>query len=320
MVDDHEAAVAAVRRFNRFYTQKIGVLHEGLLDSPYTLTEARVLYELAQLERSTAGDLGRLLSLDAGYLSRILARFAAAGLVLRRRSAEDARRTLLTLTAKGRKAYAMLDGRSRREIGAVLRELGPAQKTRLLGGIDVVGAALGSAPPVDQGSEFVLRAHKPGDLGWVIGRHGALYAGEYGWDIGFEAFVAEIAAKFLRDFDPATERSWIAERGGEIVGSVFLVRQSAHVAKLRMLLVDPSARGLGLGERLVAVCIDAARTLGYRKLTLWTNDVLVAARRIYEKAGFTLVKRERHVSFGKRLVGEFWELDLRAPVGDARGR
>ena len=319
MVDDHEAAVAAVRRFNRFYTKKIGVLHEGLLDSPYSLTEARVLYELGQVDRITAGELGRLLALDGGYLSRILARFAAKRLVVRRRSEEDARRTLLTLTAKGRKAYGMLDSRSRREIGAVLRALDPPQKARLLSGIDVVGVALGAAGPV-QGDAITLRPHRPGDMGWVIGRHGALYAKEYGWDIGFEAFVAEIAAKFIRDFDPHHERSWIAERAGEIVGCVFLVRQSARVAKLRMLLVDPSARGLGLGERLVSACIDAARGLGYRKLTLWTNDVLIAARRIYEKAGFTLTKSERHTSFGKKLVGEFWELDLRAPGGDARTR
>ncbi len=315
MVDDHEAAVAAVRRFNRFYTKKIGVLREGLLDSPYTLAEARVLYELAQLDRTTAGVLGRLLDLDGGYLSRILTRLARAGLVTRRRSAEDARRSLLTLTAKGRKAYTMLDSRSRREIGAVLRELGPSQSARLLAGVDVVGAALG-AP--ERGTEIILRPHKPGDMGWVIARHGALYAREYGWDIEFEAFVAEIAAKFIRDFDPATERSWIAERSGEIVGCVFLVRQSARVAKLRMLIVDPSARGLGLGDRLVAACIEAARALGYRKLTLWTNDVLTAARRIYEKAGFVLMKSERHTSFGKKLVGEFWELDLRMARGDAR--
>lgn len=317
MVDDHDAAVAAVRRFNRFYTKRIGVLREGLLDSPYTLAEARVLYELAQLDRATAGDLGRLLDLDAGYLSRILARFVKAGLVARRRSPDDARRALLTLSAKGRKAYAMLDRRSQREIGAVLRELGPSQSARLLAGVDVVGAALGAK---GSGTDIVLRAHKPGDMGWVIGRHGALYAAEYGWDIGFEAFVAEIAAKFIREFDPKTERSWIAERGGEIVGCVFLVRQSARVAKLRMLIVDPSARGLGLGERLVTACIDAARALGYRKLTLWTNDVLTAARRIYEKAGFKLIRTEHHVSFGKKLVGEFWELDLRSAGGDARSR
>lgn len=308
--DDLATQVEAVRRFNRFYTQRIGVLDEGLLDSPFSLAEARVIYELAQRPATSAVSLGRELGLDAGYLSRMIRGFLQRGLVARRRSAEDGRVGLVSLTAAGRRAFAGLDARSRREIGHALTPLPPADRRRLLGALATIETLMG-APERRAAPLIVLRAHRPGDMGWVVSRHGALYASEYGWDIAFEAMVADIAARFIRDFDPATERSWIAEADGERVGCAFLVRQSARVAKLRMLLVDPAARGRGLGARLVGECIAAARALGYARLTLWTNDILLAARRLYVEAGFRCVRREKHRSFGKALVGEYWELDLR---------
>jgi DNA-binding MarR family transcriptional regulator/N-acetylglutamate synthase-like GNAT family acetyltransferase len=302
-----EARVAAVRRFNRFYTQKIGVLNEGLLRSPFSLAEARMLYELAHRERPTAAELCRDLGLDPGYLSRILRGFARRGLIRRARAAADRRQRLLSLTAKGRAAFAPLDKRSRREIGALLDGLSGDGQARLVGAMrtveDILGGRADAAP-------CRLRPHRPGDMGWVVHRHGALYAQDYGWDERFEALVAEIVAKFIKTFDATRERCWIAERDGEIVGSVFLVRRLRTVAKLRLLLVEPSARGLGLGSRLVEECLRFARQAGYRKVTLWTNDILHAARHIYERAGFRKVASETHHSFGHDLVGETWELTL----------
>lgn len=303
-----ERRVAAVRQFNRFYTQKIGVLREGLLDSTYTLAEARILYELAHRERPTASELARDLGIDPGYLSRILARFARAGLVACTRARDDGRKTLIALTAKGRRAFAPLDARSRAEIGAWLGTLPAAEQERLVAAMGRIERTLG-VPPANQ-APYILRPHRPGDMGWVIGRHGAVYAEEYGWDDSFEALVAEIAARFLRKFDPNRERCWIAERDGENVGSVFLVARSRTVAQLRMLLVERAARGLGIGDRLVEECIGFARRCGYRKLMLWTNDILHAARHIYEAKGFRLTKEERHHSFGRDLVGQIWERKL----------
>jgi DNA-binding MarR family transcriptional regulator/GNAT superfamily N-acetyltransferase len=303
-----DARVAAVRGFNRFYTQRIGVLSEGLLKSRFSLTEARVLYELAHRERPTATALRGDLGLDAGYLSRILRRFEQEGLLTRTPSKDDGRQSLLALTAKGRAAFAPLDARSRQEIGALINSLGQSEQARLVTAMTTIERLLGAPPP--NGAPYVLRPHQPGDMGWVVYRHGLLYAQEYGWDERFEALVAEIVAKFIADFDPKKEHCWIAERDGEIVGSVFLVKKSKTVARLRLLLVEPSARGLGLGSRLVEECLRFARQAGYRKITLWTNDILHAARHIYVKAGFRKVGSERHHSFGHHLVGETWELEL----------
>ncbi len=300
--------IEAVRRFNRWYTQRVGALRGDLLATPYPLPQARVLFELAHRDGVTAADLAASLQLDRSYLSRLLAGLEKKGLVLRARDKADGRRQSLALTAAGRRAFADLDRRSRDEVGAMLAPLSPERERRLLGAMDAIERVLGDAAHADP--PFSLRAHEPGDLGWVVSRHGALYAREYGWDATFEAMVAEIAAKFLREFDPARERAWIAERDGERVGSVFVVAQSATVAKLRMLLVEPDARGLGLGRRLVAECIRFARSVGYRELVLWTNDVLHAARHLYVEAGFTLVGEQRHTSFGHALVGQTWSLDL----------
>jgi DNA-binding MarR family transcriptional regulator/N-acetylglutamate synthase-like GNAT family acetyltransferase len=304
-----ERAIGEVRAFNRFYTQKIGVLNEGLLASRFTLTQARVLWELAHDAGMAAGALARTLRLDPGYLSRILADFEQRGLLARTTSTTDRRRSHLALTRKGARAFAPLDARSRDEIAAMLSALTPDDQRRLLGALHTVQSLLGERG--GHQAPYLLRPHRPGDIGWVVSRHGALYAQEYGWDRTFEALVAEIAAKFLRNFDPQREHCWIAEREGAPVGSVFCVAQSRHVAKLRLLLVETTARGLGLGDALVGECIRFARATGYRSLTLWTNDVLVAARHIYERRGFHLVKSEKHHSFGRDLVGQYWELPLR---------
>ncbi len=300
--------VEAVRRFNRFYTRRIGVLGEGLASSPFSLTEARVVYELARRGEATAAELGRDLGLDAGYLSRLLRGFERRGLLRRRPSESDGRRSLLGLTPEGEAAFAELDAGTRREVGALLSALPEEEQDRLVGAMRAIEGVLG-APPEGRAS-YLLRPHGPGDLGWVVQRHGALYAREYGWDERFEALVAEIAAKFLRELDPRRERCWIAERDGEPVGSVLLARESDETAKLRLLLVEPRARGLGIGSRLVEECVRFARGTGYRRVTLWTNDVLRAARRIYEEAGFRLVREEPHHSFGHALVGQTWELEL----------
>jgi DNA-binding MarR family transcriptional regulator/GNAT superfamily N-acetyltransferase len=302
------ARVDAVRGFNRFYTRKIGVLQEGLLESPFSLAEARVVYELAQRLAPTASELCRDLGLDAGYLSRILRRFEKSGLVTRTISATDGRQQLLALTQAGREAFAALDAGSRADVSALLRELALPDQARLVAAMLGIERLLGGGRPAD--ARYLLRPHRPGDMGWVVQSHGALYAEEYHWDQRFEALVADIVAKFIRRYDAARERCWIAERDGEPVGSIFLVRQSAAVAKLRLLLVDPRARGLGIGAGLVAECVRFAKLAGYRKLTLWTQSILTAARQIYQASGFRRVREEPHHSFGHDLVGEYWELKL----------
>jgi len=301
--------VAAVRRFNRFYTRKIGILDQSYLGSGLSLSEVRVLYELAFRDGPTASELCRDLGLDAGYLSRILKRFEENGLVEREPSPQDARQSLLRLTADGEAAFAPLYHRSQQEIGALLAPLRTEEQERLVNAIETIESLLGAEP--ERPVPYLLRPHQPGDMGWVVQAHGRIYAEEYGWDETFEALVAGIVAQFIQTFDARRERCWIAERQGENVGSVFVVRQSDEVAKLRLLIVAPGARGLGIGQRLVSECIRFARRSGYRKITLWTNDVLAAARQIYEAADFRLVASEPHHSFGHDLVGETWELELR---------
>lgn len=303
-----EQRVEVVRRFNRFYTQKIGVLHEGLLSSPFSLTEARILYELAYRELPTASALGKDLGLDPGYLSRILRSFEKKGLLKRKTSDTDGRQQLLSLTRKGEEAFAPLDVRSRTEIGALLETLPVGAQNRLVDSMQTIEELLGARP--EPKAPYLLRPQQPGDIGWVINRHGALYAREYGWDETFEALVAEVAAAFIKNYDPKYERCWIAEQDGVIVGSVFLVKKSRTVAKLRLLYVEPKARGLGIGARLTQECERFARQAGYKKITLWTNSILHAARHIYERAGYRLVASEPHHSFGHDLVGETWEKKL----------
>ena len=300
--------VAAVREFNRFYTSRIGVLDEGYLSSRFSLTEVRVLYELAHRGSATASELGRDLGIDAGYLSRILRGFARRGVLARTAAKDDARKSILHLTPRGKAAVAPLEARARDQIGVMLEKVPAAQQERLVASMRAIERGLKSGPRATP--KVALRSHRPGDMGWVVERHGALYWQEYGWDESFEALVADIVAKFITHLDPKRERCWIAEVDGERVGCVFCVRKSKTVAKLRLLLVEPQARGLGVGSRLVDECIRFARAAGYRELTLWTNDVLVAARRIYERAGFELVESERHRSFGKALVGQNWVLRL----------
>jgi DNA-binding MarR family transcriptional regulator/GNAT superfamily N-acetyltransferase len=268
----------------------------------------RVLWELAHHANLGAVELVRLLGLDAGYLSRILADFERRGLLSRTAAAKDRRRHHLALTKKGVRAFAPLDQRSRDEVASMLASLTHDEQRRLLAAFSTVESLLGDR--TSRVAPYVLRSYRTGDIGWVVSRHGALYQQEYGWDQTFEALVAEIAAKFLRNFDPKRENCWIAERDGIPLGSVFCVAQGKRVAKLRLLLVEPAARGVGLGSALVGECIGFARAAGYRTLTLWTNDVLVVARHVYERLGFRLVKEEKHHSFGHDLVGQFWELSL----------
>ena len=308
MASPADPRVDVVRRFNRFYTRRIGALRAGLLDSRFPLAEARLLYELAHREQPTASELARDLGLDAGYLSRMLRGLERKRLITRERSPSDARQSLLGLTAAGRRAAATLDTRSSAEVRAMLGKLPDAGQRRLVEAMRDVERLLGTAP--EPNVPYLLRPHRPGDMGWVVHRHAVLYAQEYGWDERFEALVAKIVAKFIDDFDPQRERCWIAERGGEIVGSVFLVAKSPTVAQLRMLYVEPAARGLGIGKRLVDECERFAREQGYRKIVLWTNSILHAARHIYEAAGYRLVAEEPHDSFGHRLVGQTWELKL----------
>jgi DNA-binding MarR family transcriptional regulator/N-acetylglutamate synthase-like GNAT family acetyltransferase len=306
--NDFAPRVESVRRFNRFYTKQIGVLSEHVLKTQFSLAEARVIYELAQREKATATEMGAELGLDAGYLSRLLAVFKTRGLISRKPSETDGRRSVIWLTEKGRKAFAELNAHSHNEIEALLGRLSPADRDRLIGAMRIIEELLGAQP--EQKVPYIIRPHRPGDMGWVIHRHGVIYNEEYGWDEEFEALVAEIAAKFIRNYDPKLERCWIAERGGEVAGCVFLVKKSKTVAQLRLLLVEPNARGMGIGKRLVDECALFARQKGYKKITLWTNSLLHAARHIYEEAGFRLVKEEQRHSFGHDLVGQNWELKL----------
>ncbi len=305
-----DARIAAVRHFNRFYTREIGVLDEGLLQSELSLAEVRVLYELAHEEGATATTIVKALGLDAGYLSRMLRSFEQRALVQRRQSTADGRRTILSLTRKGRSAFARLDARAHSEIAALLAGHSAADQRALVDAMRSIESLLGdttipSAPPVVE-----LREPLPGDLGWVIERHGELYAEEYGWGDHFEALVVQIVAQFMHAHDPARERFWIAMAGGERVGSILLVRESDSVARLRLLLVEPSARGLGVGKKLVSACLQFARDAGYQRVTLWTNAVLHAARAIYVAHGFRLVREEMHTHFGSEQLGQDWELDL----------
>jgi DNA-binding MarR family transcriptional regulator/GNAT superfamily N-acetyltransferase len=301
--------IAAVRQFNRFYTRQIGALREKPYESAVSLTEVRVLYELAHREKPTASELSNDLGLDAGYLSRILTGFDKRGWLEKRPSAADGRQSLLSLTAHGKKILEPLDARSREEVGQMLGELSAAEQNRLIDAMQTIKNLL--VVQSVQRPAYILRPRQPGDMGWVVYRHGVLYAQEYRYDEHFEALVADIVAKFIQNFDPRRERCWIAERDGEIIGSVFLVKHSKTVAKLRLLLVEPTARGLGIGKRLVEECMRFARQAGYRKITLWTQSSLRAARGIYEKAGFRLVGQKRHDSWGHHgLVAETWELVL----------
>jgi DNA-binding MarR family transcriptional regulator/GNAT superfamily N-acetyltransferase len=304
-----DAAVAAVRHFSRFYTRQIGLLDEKLLKSHFTLTEARVLYDLAHQETpQTLTHLARELLLDLGYLSRILKAFEARGLVGRSAAPDDGRQSLFALTNAGRTAFKPLDMASQTEIGTVLARLPPEDTDRIVRSMRTIEHLLGTPKPST--APITLRSLRIGDLGWIARRQAILYAQEYGWDGTYEALAAEIMAGFVKSHDPATERSWIAERDGETMGSVFVMRGSDTVAKLRLLYVEPSARGFGLGRKLVDACIDFAREAGYHTLTLWTNDVLIPARRIYQAAGFICVAREPHHSFGHDLIGETWNLTL----------
>ena len=305
---EFQQRVAAVRRFNRFYTRQIGLLQEHLLHSPFSLAEARVIYELAHHEETTATALCAELGLDAGYLSRILRAFQKRGLVQKQQSKIDGRQTMLRLSAGGQRAFAKLNADSHHEIAELLHALPSDSQTSLVDEMQAIEDRLGAQ--AERAAPYTLRGHGPGDMGWVVERHGTLYAQEYGWDETFEALVAEIVARFIRRFDPQRERCWIADKNGANVGSVFLVKKSLTVGQLRLLLVEPSARGLGIGRRLVDECTRFARQVGYGKIVLWTNSVLHAARRIYEHAGYQLTAEEPHHSFGQDLIGQTWELKL----------
>ena len=300
--------VDSVRRFGRFYTRHLGVLREGLLALPYSLTEARILWELGTRAAADARTLAVELGLDPGYLSRVIGGLDRRGLVERSPSPHDGRVKELRLTGDGLAAFQELDRASSEEVRAVLHPLTTEERERLVRAMGEIESLLGQHP--GHAVPYVLRTHQPGDLGWVVERHGALYAREFGWDVRFEGLVAEIVAEFACSFDPRRERCWIAEREGQRVGSVFLVRKSDDEAQLRLLFVDPSARGLGIGRRLVSECSRFARDVGYRTLMLWTNANLVSARRIYEAEGYRLIREEPHESFGHHLVGQFWELEL----------
>ena len=302
-----EDPVAAVRAFNRLYTNVIGVLRGGYLNTSYSLTEARLLFELGQRERTEVSVLRRGLDIDAGYLSRILSRFEATGLITREKSDTDARRQVITLTAAGRELQQSLDTRAGEEIGALLDRLGEDAQQRLVASMREITQVLADAPPP---RAYLLRSPRPGDLGWVIQRQAAGYAAEYGWDETYEALVARIMADFVDSRDPAREAAWIAEADGQRVGSILCVRKSDTVAQLRLLYVDPAARGLGIGSKLVEECLRFARAAGYTEMTLWTNSVLAEARRIYQRTGFTLIGEEPHHSFGADLVGQNWSRKL----------
>ncbi len=300
--------IDSVRRFNRFYTKQIGVLRKGYLDSEFSLAEGRVLYEIAHRDQPIAAELSKDLDLDPGYLSRLLAKFEKQGLVARKASGNDARQSHLSLTARGRQAFVPLEAKSQRLASGMLSKLSGADQRRLIDAMHTIETLLGGEP---QGTPpYSLRSPRPGDMGWVVQLHGAFYAAAYGWDESFEALTAEIVAKFVQEFDAKREGCWIAEREGANVGCVFLVKKSNRVAKLRLLLVEPSAHGLGIGKRLVSECIGFARAAGYRKMTLWTQSNLVAARGIYQSAGFRLVKQWPVKQFGHKMTSETWELKL----------
>jgi DNA-binding MarR family transcriptional regulator/N-acetylglutamate synthase-like GNAT family acetyltransferase len=307
MLPDEEVQISSVRAFNRFYTRQLGVLGQRLLESPFSLSEARVLYELAHRDGPAAREIGTELDLDPGYLSRIVQKFGDDGLITRKPLPADRRQYQLSLTGKGRQAFARLDRSSHEDVAKTLRPLSEADRRRLTAAMSTIEGLFGStfAP-----TTATLREPRPGDMGFVVQSHGARYASEYGFDSSFEALVAEIAAKFLNSFDASRERCWIAEVDSAPVGSVFLVRHDDEIAKLRLLLVEPAGRGHGLGRRLVGECIAFARACGYRKITLWTQSILTAARKIYQYAGFELVASEPHRSFGQSLIGETWEMKL----------
>jgi DNA-binding MarR family transcriptional regulator/GNAT superfamily N-acetyltransferase len=307
-ISDLDQRVGAVRHFNRVYTQRIGVLQDGFLHTPFSLAEARVLYELARREKPTATDIATELGLDHGYLSRILRGFSERGFVTKTASPNDRRQSLLSLTAKGRMAFAPLDQGSQTEVAAMIGKLSAGDQDRVVAAMRTIETLLAETPSSDV--PYILRPPRPGDMGWIASRHGALYGEEYGWDGQLEALCAEIVAAFVRNFDAKRERCWIAERDGENVGSVMLVKDSDEVARLRLLLVEPKARGLGIGARLVDECVRFAREARYKKVTLWTHSVLTTARHIYEQAGFKLVKSWTHDEFGKELTGETWDLEL----------
>lgn len=297
-----------MRRFNRFYTQQIGVVPERYLGSSLSLAEVRILFELADRGESTASELARELELDAGYLSRLLLHFRKRGWIVRSRSESDSRQRIIRMTQKGRATFVPLDRQADQQVGSLLERLPESAQNRLIEHMTSIEALLAAARPPS--APYLLRSPRPGDLGWVVQSHGALYAQEYAWDEHFEALVAEIVARFVRRHDPKRQRCWVAERDGRNVGCVFCAKKSTSVAQLRLLLVEPESRGMGIGARLVTECVHFAKAAGYRKLVLWTNDVLHAARQIYEKAGFRLVRQETHHSFGHKLVGQFWELTL----------
>ena len=307
--------IGTVREFNRFYTRQLGLLGKDFLGSQWTLTEVRVLYELAVRDTVTAREIARELRLDEAYLSRILAKFQRHRLLTRKVAPSDARQQLITLTRAGRTAFQPLDRTASQQIAGMLAPLAPVGREMLVSAMGQMRGLLQPRGAVQD--RLSIRALHIGDIGWIVHRQGILYAAEYGWNVAYEALVAEILAAFVKNYDPRWEAAWIAELNGQIAGSVFLVRSSDQVAKLRLLYVEPAARGLGIGARLVSECVQGARTRGYQRLTLWTNDVLVAARRIYEGAGFRFTSEERHRSFGKELVGQMWELPL-TDAGDSQ--
>lgn len=301
--------VDKIREFNRFYTRKIGVLREDLLHSKFSLTESRIIYELAHNETKTASDLCKELGLDPGYISRILKRFEKKGLINRVNSEDDGRSRIIQLTPNGLKEFEVLNSRSNEEIEDILSDLPNEEQRKLLQAMNTIETLLNKNLKFSE--PFFLRSFESGDMGWVVHRHGVLYREEYGWNEDFEALVAEIVSDFIKNYDPQKERCWIAEMNGEIVGSVFLVKKSEKVGKLRLLLVEPKARGFGLGTKLVEECIRFAKRVGYEEITLWTNSVLVEARHIYKKAGFKLTEtEEKKKNFGHELIGETWELQL----------
>ena len=302
-----DAYVSAIRAFNRFYTRKIGVV-DGMASSPFSLAEARVLYELAQRSQATATDVSRDLGLDAGYMSRILRAFERRKLLTREPSKTDERQRILSLTAKGQRAFRALDERSSHDVAAMLEPLSLAERKQVVDAAQTVRGLLGDR--AEPRTTYLLRQHRPGDMGWIVYRQALLYAEEYGWDETYEGLAAEIVAQFIKNYDPKRERCWIAEKDGERVGAVFVAKASVEIAKLRLLHVERQARGLGIGRRLVEECVGFARQAGYQKMTLWTQSILRAARQIYQETGFQIVGQEQHHSFGKDLTAETWELDL----------